>query len=308
MTSVFNKKKYYQGNVIQQLKGFCATVELGSLSKAAKVLHTSHSAISLQIKALEQDLNVQLLKRNGPKIEITEAGKNVYRFGVPHLNALNNLKEHVQLNQLQPKTIRVGVNQSVLHHLLPTLLSDFYAKNENVDVEIFADEQPNLVTKLLESELDLLILPRRLHYPLPFQCEFIQVISFPVSLISRKDHVLAGKKRLTLEEISKYELILPPKKFLVIPNLYEKFEDLNLKCKVRTKFENSETTRKFVELGLGLNISSEIVFEKNHPILCATSLSHIFPDVDYGIVRRRNRCVNFSADAFVECVQKQNKD
>lgn len=194
-----------------------------------------------------------------------------------------------------------------MQHLLPTLLSDFYAKNDNVCVEIVADEQPDLVQKLLESDLDLLILPRRLHYPLPFQCEFIQIMSFPVSLISRKDHELAGKKGLTLEEISKYELIIPPKKFLVIPNLYEKFEDLNLKCKLRTTFVNSETARKFVEAGLGLNISSEIVLEKNHPILCATSLSHIFPDVDYGIVRRRNRSFNFSADAFVHCVQNQSK-
>ncbi len=56
---------HYKNNRFQQLRGFCYTVQNGSMSKAAKKMKLSQGAVSLQIKALERDLGVSLFSRSG---------------------------------------------------------------------------------------------------------------------------------------------------------------------------------------------------------------------------------------------------
>ena len=289
MTTTPSQKHYYQGNLFHQLKGFCYTVQLGSLTKAAKFLNTSHSAISLQIKSLERDFNTQLLQRNGPRITITDTGHMLYELAFPHVGGLNELWNQFSDRINQPRELKIGVNQSAMHYILPCVLEAYYHRNPSVSVVLVYEELDSILPQLLSETLDMAIVPRRQHITIPPTCEFIQTTSFPVSLITRRDHPLAGKPHLTLAEISQYELILPAQHLRVAPMLYDKFQDLGLTKKMRTRFANSETSRKFVEMGLGINISSEVVIEPDHPLLCATSLTHIFPPVDYGCLIKREK-------------------
>ena len=61
------------------LRVFLATVELGSLSKAARVLHLSLSAVSVRLKHLEEDLGCRLVVRTAKGLELTDAGRVLAR-------------------------------------------------------------------------------------------------------------------------------------------------------------------------------------------------------------------------------------
>src|SRR5918997_1674872 len=71
----------------RQLAAFCAVVERRSFSQAAERLGVTQPAVSLQVRALEKRLGIQLLDRSGRRVEPTEAGWRLYR-GAQRLLAL----------------------------------------------------------------------------------------------------------------------------------------------------------------------------------------------------------------------------
>src|SRR5207302_7906333 len=81
----------YKQNRLQQLRGFCAVVEMRSVSKAAVRLHLAQPTISLQVKALENELNTTLFERRGPKIALTPEGEQLYELAHPLVEGLTGL-------------------------------------------------------------------------------------------------------------------------------------------------------------------------------------------------------------------------
>ena len=64
----------YKQNRLQQLRGFYHAARMKRISKAAVKMHLSQPSVSLQIKALEEELGTQLFVRRGPRIELTHDG------------------------------------------------------------------------------------------------------------------------------------------------------------------------------------------------------------------------------------------
>ena len=85
---------YYKNNRFQQLRGFYFSAKLGNITKAAEVMHLTQPSISLQIKALEDDLACQLLKRKGPKIHLTKEGHILLELIQPLVENIDNLKDN----------------------------------------------------------------------------------------------------------------------------------------------------------------------------------------------------------------------
>ena len=65
---------YYKQNRLKQLRAFCYAAQAGSISKAAETLYLSQPSVSLQIQALERELNTTLFERRGPNIRLTPEG------------------------------------------------------------------------------------------------------------------------------------------------------------------------------------------------------------------------------------------
>ena len=95
------KQFYYKRNRIQQLKGFYHSAQTGSISKAAKKMGLTQAAVTLQIQSLERDIGVDLFKREGQKIKLTELKGFFFfnvRFVLMHFRALKLKIEKHQSN------------------------------------------------------------------------------------------------------------------------------------------------------------------------------------------------------------------
>jgi len=77
----------------------------------------------------------------------------------------------------------------------------------------------------------------------------------------------------------------------VIPNLYDIFPKNEIDKKLRINFVNWETTKKFIEAGLFISISSDIIIEDTDPLVVAP-LPHLFPPADYGFVVKCDRSIS----------------
>ena len=76
---VTTRRFYYKQNRLKQLRAFCHAVRTRSISKAAERVHLSQPSVSLQIKALEQEMGTVLFERRGPRIALTPEGPRALR-------------------------------------------------------------------------------------------------------------------------------------------------------------------------------------------------------------------------------------
>lgn len=127
-----------------------------SYSKAAKNLHVAQPALSVRIRDLEQELRVQLFRRLGPRIELTQAGVVLLRH-VEHL--LDGLDLAVTLTRRASAEARdqltVGFVGSATYSFLPLVLREFRMANPNVDLQLEELASPRQVEALLARKIDV---------------------------------------------------------------------------------------------------------------------------------------------------------
>jgi len=281
---------YYKNNRLQQLRGFCYTAQFGNISKAAEYMGLTHSSVSMQIKSLEDELEITLFKRNGPRIALTPEGASLYELAIVHIEGINKLHDTFskKLALNNDNTLRIAANNTALNFILPSMLKRYLQHYKDMNVTVHYAEHHEALQKLFDDTVEMAILPRRDHLPFPQSCTYIPLFFHEASLITRPDHPLAGRKNLTITEISSYELSLPAEDLRVIPNLYDIFPKNKIDKQLRINFVNWETTRRYIEEGLVISISSDVIIGKNDNLV-ATPLPHLFPPVDYGFLVKRDR-------------------
>ena len=282
---------FYKNNRLQQLRGFCAVMEHKNLSRAGKQLGLSHTTISLQIKSLEDDLNIKLLNRNGPKISPTKDAELLYELAIKHVDGINNIYDEFITRKAknQSDEIRIAANNASLNFVLPKLLKPYLAENPDIYSEVIFAEQPEGLQMLMNDEIDVLLIPRREHLPIDSKLfTYTPFFEYVPVLLTLPNHPLAGKKKITVQEIARYDFTLPAPGLHVIPGLHEIFSRYQINKRFRVNFKGWEVTRKFIEAGLVISITADVVVERKD-ILMRTPLTHLFPNVDYGFVTKRRK-------------------
>ncbi len=302
---------FYKNNRLQQLRGFCAAMQFGTLSKAANHLGLSHTAISLQIKSLEDDLKVQLFERKGPKIKPTKEAALLYNIANQHVQVINGIFDEfvTQKNEDLSDEINIAANNSSLSYILPKLMKYYLKENPHIYPRIHFSEQEEGLEKLKKEEIDVLILPRREHRPIDLMFfEYTPMFYYAPVLFTLYNHPLAGKKKLTLEEICRYEFTLPSKGLTSVPYLDDIFKKYKIDKRFRIRFEDWSVARKYVEEGLVISIGADISHEGKRDVLCKTPLSHLFPVIDYGFVTMKNKKKHKKLLSLFELAKKHSPE
>lgn len=296
---------YYKNNLLQQLRGFCLAAQYGNISRAAKHVNLTHSSVSLQIKGLEEDMNCALFHRNGPRITLTPEGRKLMEMALPLVEAMGNLRDefHGAVHTKALSELHVAVNGTAKNYLMPAVVADYIAAHQTMRIVLHVAEHKEALELLKSNLVDLAILPRRDQATLPKTYDYTPVFHCKPCLITRADHPLAGRKNLTVEEIARHPLTLPSKELQVLPGLHEMFSSKIAKENLRVMFANAETGREYVEAGLVITISSD-VWLRPDDTLVATPLTHLFPTVDYGFVRKALRPMPKKAQQFVDVMHE----
>ena len=127
---------HYKQNRLKQLRAFCHVTQCGSISKAAEKLFSSQPAVSLQIQALERELECVLFERRGPRIKITPDGEVLYRLALPLVEGIDGLAESFAAHrgQLDRGELNIAAGESTILYILPDLIRRFTEGNWFVDL------------------------------------------------------------------------------------------------------------------------------------------------------------------------------
>lgn len=124
------------------LRALRSIVEAGSFTAAAERLGTTHSAMSRQLRQLEEHLQARLLDRNSRRFSLTEAGRQYYAEAVELLDRLEVADNRARAGQVQPSgRLRISVPQVVASQELPHWLPAFLTRYPDVALDLCADDQ-----------------------------------------------------------------------------------------------------------------------------------------------------------------------
>ena len=130
----------------------------GSFSAAGEVLHRVPSTISYMVSRLEDDLGVSLFRRNGPRIEITEAGKELLREGRLLLQAASDLEIRVQrVASGWESKFHLGIDSLLSTASLAPLVGDFHKAADATTLRIVMETLTGTWESLLDMRSDLVI-------------------------------------------------------------------------------------------------------------------------------------------------------
>jgi LysR family hydrogen peroxide-inducible transcriptional activator len=177
---------------IKQLQYFVALTEHGHFGRAAEASFVSQSAFSTAIQELEGLLDTQLVDRTNRQVTITATGKEVAMQARLVMRDVESLVE-IAGKRREPLTgdLRLGVIPTIAPFLLPTLLPKLRKAYPGLKLYLVEDQTARLHHRLLEGELDLLLLA------LPF--EMRSVTSMPLYKDGFRLAARLGTKRVDPE-------------------------------------------------------------------------------------------------------------
>jgi DNA-binding transcriptional LysR family regulator len=140
---------------IQKYIAFVKTVELGSFTKAAKILNYSQSGISRMIHDLEQEWGIALLERNRAGLRLTSDGMNVLPYAKELSEKYQTLQNQLaELGHLDTGLIRIGTFSSVATHWLPEAIETFQKDYPKIDFELLLGDYEEIEQWILEGRVD----------------------------------------------------------------------------------------------------------------------------------------------------------
>lgn len=136
------------------LRAFLAVAELRGFSAAGKQLNLTQSAVSLQIKRLEEQIGVSLFNRTSRSVALTEAGTTLVPFAQRMLRLKGEAEEAI-VKSAATRQVRIGLTDEQAVAYLPHLLPAFTQAYPEIRLEIVCDESPQLVERVQDGLLDL---------------------------------------------------------------------------------------------------------------------------------------------------------
>ena len=138
----------------------------------------------------------------------------------------------------------------------------------------------------------------------PGDLSYAPIHDFEQVLIVPHGHPLAGKPELTLEDLSPWPLILPPKRQITWRLVDLVFQQARVPYTVALEVGGWEVIKQYVSMGMGISVIASICLtESDRDRLTARSLSQWFPSRSYGVVVRKGKFLSPQARAFIELIQ-----
>ena len=288
----------YQLNRMHQLRGFCYAAHNKSITRAAEQLGLSQPSVSLQIQSLEQELATQLFERRGPRIRLTREGEILLELARPLVDGLEGLDEAfaTRRDSVTRGSVSIAAGGSTLQYLLPPYVKAFVREHPQIDLRLHNVTGKAGLALLRDGEVDFAVGPM---LDTPSDILFHPVMTYDPMLITAPDHPLARRKRITLKDIAKYPLILPPRSQSTYRFVEMVFAEHSLRHEVKLEVGGYDVIVTYVEMGLGISVvMSHCLTGKER--LYTAPLGRYFPRRTYGLVFRRGRVLSPAARLFVE--------
>ena len=197
--------------MLRQIKYFLAVVDCNSFTAAAEQCFISQSAISQQISALEEDLGVQLIKREKRKFSLTAAGEYLYQNGPVLLEKAEELRrETIRIGQDDEVRLRIGYSIGYEGVELQETIYKFTEEYPEVNLSVSKYSHEDLFKRISGNELDLVLSYQRRAFSQDYENVHLKYIPCMVEISKRNK--LSQEKAVYTEQMRDLPCILVARK------------------------------------------------------------------------------------------------
>jgi DNA-binding transcriptional LysR family regulator len=190
----------------KQLRYFQEIVRLGSFTRAAESLHVAQPAISVAIRKLEAELELQLFQRHDRKVTLTAEGERLAQHAQRILQLVEDARLEMQeLKGLTKGEVRVGIPGMMGSYYFPPILMAFRHRYPHISLQVIEGGTWQLQQMLENAELDLAVIVSEF---LPEVLEAKTLHSEEMRVVVGLDHPFAKQNSVSFEEFFKEELVL----------------------------------------------------------------------------------------------------
>lgn len=190
---------------LRQLQTFCTVVETGGFRRAAERLYLAQSAVSTQIRQLEQEFGTPLLERSSRGVTLTQAGHVLHRYGQTILGLSQEARERIgALDRQGIAEVRVGTTDIGAFYL-PAILRTFRSAHPGVAVALHEDTSAVLVDRVMRGELDLALVAASGGTE---DCTFTELFELQLLVVCSAADPLARGSKVTVAELATQPLVV----------------------------------------------------------------------------------------------------
>jgi DNA-binding transcriptional LysR family regulator len=241
---------------LRQLKTFHTLASTLNFSRAAEVQNYVPSTVTMQMKALEEELGVKLVDRLGKKVILTDAGRSFLRYVDNILSELEEAQHAVKQSGEVTGTVVISADETLCTYRLPVVLRRFRLRYPGIRLMFRPLANPNLKQCLREGDADIIFMLDEDKGETGFCGE--KMLDEPFYLLASPDHPLAAHTALAIEDFHGETFLLTEKGCS-----YRTFFERSLSQKgmggiTELEFNSAEAIKQCAKIGMGIAILPEM--------------------------------------------------
>lgn len=303
---------YYKKDRLNQLRGFCYTVQCGCCAKrAAEKMNVEPGSVNKQITSLERDLGIDLFdKKIRNKSVITEDGRRFYEKAIVQLQGVDGLFNEFLMskNNEYQNTIKIASIDVILNRLLP-YVANFKNEYPNTNITLLNISKDEALRKLIKKEIDLVFYPIDVDEKYPTELEIKMISNYSSYWVMYPDHPLAkvDEKLIKKEQIASY-----PFGFISESVYIESFDhfikDYKLKCPIDLKGGSIDMLKTMVRSKMCISaLDSFYITEQDKKDFVFKSSSVNLSSMFHCSFSNKNTIHKDIADKFLKMVEINEK-
>ncbi|MCH8174540.1 MAG: HTH-type transcriptional regulator CysB [Proteobacteria bacterium] len=248
-----------------------------NISQTANSLHTSQPGISKQIRALEDELGVEIFARKGKHLSrITAAGEAILQTAGEILHKIDNIRSIADEYRDQTQgSLSVATTHTQCRYVLPPVISQFIEKFPNVALHMHQGTPEQIAASAADGVADFAIATEALEL-------YRGLVMMPCyrwnrAILLPKSHPLCEESTLSLRQIAEFPIVTYNFGFTGRSKLDEAFKAQGLQPQVVFTAADADVIKTYVRLGLGIGIVAKMAHD---PVvdadLVAVDASHLF--------------------------------
>jgi DNA-binding transcriptional LysR family regulator len=238
---------------LRQLRIWSLVAEHLSFSRAARELHLTQPAISIQVKQLQESAGVPLFEQIGKKLHLTEAGRELARCAASVTELLRAAEETLAMHGgITGGLVRIGV-VSTAKYFAPSMLAAFTRIHPDVRINLSVANREEVIRLLADNAIDLAIMGRP---PKGLSTSAEPFARHPLVVIAPAHHRLAGRRNVPLRELAQESFLMREPGSGTRMSMEKTFEDRGVPYRVGMEISSNETIKQAVMAGLGVSLLS----------------------------------------------------
>lgn len=248
----------------QELKCFVVAADRLNFTRAAKELYVTPPTVTHHIQHLEDELGVKLFIRDSKSVQLTTAGEIFYHDAHDILLRMEEIPNRLKAVKMDGQRIlKIGCTMKQDTKVLTKALRLFHQENSMVSPRIYLDDYFQLVNRLVENQLDLIMGTKAMIQDRT-ECQFQKLFTCSMKALIPKEIAIVDQKSLSINDLQNYSFITLRQKS--IPKLKEDELERFLSAKTREKNvirqDDVEAVLALTLSGYGIGIYQNMLFVK----------------------------------------------